>query len=178
MDLNELLIYIDDALRANNKHTDPVFRKDFCQCDLSVSMSPCAYCTIHETLQGCKKAVSLFLQFIAETEMVLAVQGAFVACTKHPIKGEKVPPVLPVWVRVGDYEALTHVDEAHRQQCAEMMLRGWEKLGRPKSNSIRLAVSDVDPSVTQEQLLNAVLKHCQTSRDQLQEIATETLRQT
>jgi hypothetical protein len=51
----------------------------------------------------------------------------------------------PAWVRVGDYEVRTFVDAAHRQRCAEMQFRGWERLGRPKCESVR-PVSGIDVS--------------------------------
>jgi hypothetical protein len=48
-------------------------------------------------------------------------------------------PCSPVWVRVGEYEVCTYVDAKHQQRCAEMQLRGWERLGRPKCTSVRPA---------------------------------------
>ena len=52
-----LLVDIDDAMRANNMHDDPAFRRDLCMCDPSVGMCPCAYCAIHDTLRRCKEFV-------------------------------------------------------------------------------------------------------------------------
>lgn len=51
----------------------------------------------------------------------------------------------PNWVRVGDFEVSTFVDGEHQQKCAEMQLRGWERLGRPNCMSIRPAKKNTFP---------------------------------
>lgn len=53
--MNGLIGDIDLALLANNGGGGAEWKKENCQCDVSVGMAPCRYCAIHSPLMRCKK---------------------------------------------------------------------------------------------------------------------------
>jgi len=64
----------------------------------------------------------------------------------HPNQSESSEQTgSPNWVKVGDFEVATFVDGEHQQKSAEMILRVWERIGRPNCLYIRPAKKTIFP---------------------------------